>query len=323
MEKACGKQPPRRAVDSRNRAKSQKTVSNRRRAPYPVAMIAPSAQSLSPSELLQLMHFYADAGVDWLLEDEPQDRFAEFLAMEAARGRPQERAPVADAPSAPAQRPSLRAATPPPPVRTTVAIPDAEAASNARAVAAAAGTLDELAAAVGAFSGCNLRNSARNTAFMAGNLNARIAIAAGMPSEDDDREGRPFAGQAGAMLAKMLAGIGIAMDDVLLFNLIAWRPPGNRQPTPYELDICRPFSARLLELAKPRAVLALGNFPAKFFAGSNETIHGLRGRWLEADAGGSKAPVMVTFHPQDLSAAPACKRLAWQDLLAFRSALTN
>ncbi len=285
-------------------------------------MIAPSAQSLSLNELFQLMHFYADAGVDWLLEDEPQDRFVEFSAMEAARARPQERAAVADSQVAPAQRHSARAVAPPP-VRTTVAIPDAEAASDARAVAAAAGTLDELAAAVNAFSGCNLRNSARNTVFMAGNINARIAIAAGMPSEDDDREGRPFAGQAGAMLAKMLAGIGIGMDDVLLFNLIAWRPPGNRQPTPYELDICRPFSARLLELLQPRAVLALGNFPAKFFSGSNETIHGLRGRWMDANAGGLKVPVMVTFHPQDLSAAPASKRLAWQDLLAFRAELTN
>jgi DNA polymerase len=284
----------------------------------------PPVQSLSSAELTQLMHFYAEAGVEWLLEDVPQDRFAEYVAMEAARARPQMRPPMetSAAQSAPAQRPQARVAAPPP-IRTPVAIPDAEAASEARAAAAAAGTLDELAAAVSAFGGCNLRNSARNTVFMAGNVNARIAIAAGMPSEDDDRDGRPFAGPGGAMLAKMLAGIGVSIDDVLLFNLIPWRPPGNRQPTSHEQDICRPFGMRLIELLNPDAVLALGNFSAKFFSGSNEMIHGLRGRWMEAEIGGRTVPVMATFHPQDLMAAPGCKRLAWQDLLGFRAKLTN
>jgi DNA polymerase len=202
-----------------------------------------------------------------------------------------------------------------------VAIPDAEAAAEALRIAQAAGTLEELVAAVAGFTGCNLRNSARNTVFMSGNPQARIAIAAGAPSADDDREGRPFAGPAGEMLAKMLAGIGVAPDDVLLFNLIPWRPAGNRAPTVHEVEICRPFGMRLLELAKPKAVLALGNFPAKFFSGSMETIHGLRGRAMEVDVGGRTAPVMATFHPQDLVAAPACKRLAWEDLLVFRQTL--
>jgi DNA polymerase len=288
-------------------------------------MNAPSAQSLSLNELFQLVHFYAESGVDWVLEDEPQDRFAEYAAMEAARARPIERAPAADTAdtrATPVQRPVTRVA-PQPVNRTPVAIPDAEAASEAQKVAAAALSLDELSAAVAAFGGCNLRNSARNTVFMTGNPQARIAIAGGMPSADDDRDGRPFSGPAGTMLAKMLAGIGIGMDEVLLFNIIPWRPPGNRAPTPHELDICRPFGMRLVELLKPRAVLALGNFSAKFFSGSNETIHGLRGRWMEIAAGDVQVPVMATFHPQDLTAAPLCKRFAWQDLLALRDILTN
>lgn len=286
-------------------------------------MNAPSVQSLSLNELSQLMHFYAEAGVDYLLEDEPQDRFAEFAAMEAARARPVEHMPsgTAESREAPLQRPQTRA-QPPAPVRAPVAIPDAEAASEARRVAAAAATLEDLAAAVAGFGGCNLRNSARNTVFMAGNPAARIAVAAGTPSADDDRDGQPFSGPSGAMLGKMLAGIGISMEDVLVFNLIPWRPPGNRQPTPHELDICRPFGMRLIELLKPNAVLALGNFPAKFFSGAGETIHGLRGRWMDVQAGSSTVPVMATFHPQDLMAAPPCKRLAWRDLLAFQATLT-
>jgi DNA polymerase len=283
-------------------------------------MNAPSAQSLSLNELFQLVHFYAEAGVDWALEDEPQDRFAEFAAMEAARARPAERAPAEPAESS-RQRPQTRPA--PPPIRTQVAIPDAEAVAESRRIAAAASTLTELAAAVAAFGGCNLRNSARTTAFMSGNPNARIAIAGGISSADDDRDGQPFSGQAGAMLAKMLAGIGMSLDDVLLFNPIPWRPPGNRLPTANEADICRPFGMRLIELLRPQGVLALGNFSARFFSGSNETIHGLRGRWLEVETGGVAVPVMATFHPHDLIAAPLCKRFAWADLLAFRAKLTN
>jgi DNA polymerase len=289
-------------------------------------MNSQAAHPLSLDELFQLVHFYAESGVEWTLEDEPQDRFAEFIALQAARSRPAEAPQAGPADSggmsrqAP-QRAQAKVAPTPPPSRPA-AIPDAEAALEAARVAAAAGTVEELAAAVDAFSGCNLRNSARSTVFVTGPLSASVAIAAGLPSAEDDREGRPFSGPAGAMLARMLGGIGLSMDEVMLFNLIPWRPPGNRPPTAHEIEICRPFSTRLVALARPKLILALGNFPAKFFSGSSETIHGLRGRWLEAPSAEGAVPVMATFHPQDLMAAPACKRLAWQDLLAFRQALT-
>lgn len=287
-------------------------------------MTAQSAQSLSPAELVQLMHFYAEAGVDWLIEEEPQDRFAEFAAMEVARAKPAPRAAAGVPQSQPEQLAARGAARPAvAPVRQAVAVPDAEAVSEAQRVAASARTAEELALAVAAFGGCNLRNSARNTVFMAGNPAARIAIAAGMPSADDDRDGVPFSGAAGEMLRKMLAGIGLSLEDVLLFNLIPWRPPGNRPPTPHELEICRPFGLRLIELVAPQHVLALGNLPAKILSGSGEGIHALRGRWIDLPTSGSAVPMMATFHPQDLVAAPACKRLAWQDLLAFKAALTN
>jgi len=280
-----------------------------------------SAQSLTLNELFQLMHFYAEAGVETLLEDEPQDRFAEFAAL-AAQRTAAAMASVEQS-ATPAGRSALTRPSPPPAVRPNVAIPDAEAAAEARRVAAEAASVDALAAAVAGFTGCNLRNSARNTVFLRGDPAAEIVIAAGMPSADDDRDGGPFAGQAGAMLERMLAGIGLAPDKAMLINLIPWRPPGNRMPTPHELDICRPFGMRLIELMRPKAVLALGNFSARFFSGSTETIHALRGRWLEAEIGGKPVRIMATFHPQDLVAAPPCKRLAWQDLLAFRQELTN
>lgn len=285
-------------------------------------MTSPSAQSLSPAALSQLMHFYAEAGVDWLLEDEPQDRFAEFAALQAARALPAERS--TPQPPTQARADSRNRSSAPPVVAPPVSVvPDAEAVSEAIRIAQSARTIDELAEAVRTFGGCNLRNSARNTVFATGNPAARIAIAAGMPSADDDRDGLPFSGPAGVMLGRMLAGIGLSKDDVLMFNLIPWRPPGNRPPTPHEMEICRPFGMRLIELLSPRSLLALGNFPAKFLSGSGEGIHALRGRWLTVTINDVSVPMMATFHPQDLTAAPAGKRLAWQDLLAFRAALTN
>jgi DNA polymerase len=287
-------------------------------------MNSPSAQSLTLNELFQLMHFYAEAGVDTLIEDEPQDRFAEFATLSAQRAGAAQRMPIVptEAPAAQSRAAPSRP-VPPPAVRPSVAIPDAEAVAEAKRIALAAESVGELAAAVAGFTGCNLRNSARNTSFLRGDLAAEIIVAAGMPSADDDRDGQPFSGQAGPMLERMLGGIGLSSNQVMLLNLIPWRPPGNRAPTIHEIDICRPFGSRLIELVRPKAVLALGNFPARFFSGSTETIHALRGRWLEVDVNGRPARVMPTFHPQDLMAAPPCKRLAWQDLLAFRRELTN
>jgi DNA polymerase len=278
---------------------------------------------LSIAELVQLMHFHADAGVEWLLEDAPVDRFAEFADLAAARAR-QDAAP-AIAPSAQRRPPAPAApqARAPAPVRGPVAIPDAEAAAEARRIAQSAVTLDELAEAVAGFGGCNLRNSARSTAFMAGNPAARIAIAAGMPSEDDDRDGVPLSGASGAMLARMLGGIGLSREDVMLFNLIPWRPPGNRQPTAHEIEICRPFGQRLIELLAPAAILALGNLPTRLLTGAPEGIHALRGRWLEFEQAGLRYPLMATFHPQDLAAVPAGKQAAWRDMLVFKSQINN
>lgn len=279
-----------------------------------------SADQLNTRELAQLMHFYAESGVEWLLEDDPVDRFAEFAAQEARRAAPsmtaQTAAPATTRRQPIAEKPVLAA-------RQQVAVPDAEVVAEAHRIAAQANTLEELAEAVRGFTGCNLRNSARNVAFMSGSPTARIAIAGGLPGEDDDRDGAPFSGAAGTMLARMLAGISIPAEDVMKFNLIPWRPPGNRAPTPHESDICRPFSLRLLEILKPTAVLALGSYPAKMLAETAEGIHALRGRRLAVEVGGVKIPMLATFHPQEIISAPLNKRLVWQDLLAFRAEITS
>ncbi|WP_113370302.1 uracil-DNA glycosylase [Rhizobium sp. SYY.PMSO] len=287
-----------------------------------------SVSDLTPAELAALLHFHADAGVDWLLEEQPVDRFAEFEAMRAARRGSQATQPRAES-TAPAARPQAdrrQAAKPaapqPAPPRAAPAIPDEQAVEQARFAAESARSLGELKTAIEAFNGCNLKNSARSTIFASGTQEGRIMVIGPMPSADDDREGAPFAGRAGQLLDRMLAAIGLRRDEILLTNVIPWRPPGNRAPSPPEIEICRPFIERQIALAEPKAVLLLGNFTARHFFGGAETIHGLRGQWREIDILGRTVPAMASLHPQELLTAPINKRLAWNDLLAFKNYIT-
>ncbi|MFB2551037.1 uracil-DNA glycosylase [Ensifer soli] len=282
------------------------------------------ADALSPRELAALLQFYADAGVEWPVENQPLDRFAEFRARSE---RLDTASPPADPSPAPA-RPAVKAAPARPaeraaPARPTVAIPDEQAIADALAAASGAETLDALRQALEAFAGCNLRMSARSTLFLSGDPAARVMVVGPMPYSDDEREGAPFSGLHGEMLDRMLGAIGLQRQDLALSTAVPWRPPGNRMPTARESDICRPFIERQIALVAPRRLLLLGNFTARFFFGGSETIHDARGRWRAVAIGGRDIPAMATLHPQELLSAPASKRLAWQDLLAFRAGMLS
>lgn len=293
-----------------------------------------AAADLDPAELSALLHFYADAGVEWLLDDQPIDRIAQFEAQKAAKAQSripagtreqdgrQDAPPSRDTRKAPAtgNDPIQRGPLPAQSASTqSMAIPDGEAVASARFAADAARSLAELKAALEAFNGCNLKNSARSTVFASGNPAAGIMIIGPMPNAEDDRDGLPFSGRAGQLLDRMLQAIGLSRDGVLLTNIIPWRPPGNRMPSQAELEICRPFIERQVALTQPRMLLLLGNFPARFFLGEGGTIHTMRGEWRTANMAGSESPALATFHPQELLAAPGNKALAWQDLLTFKS----
>jgi DNA polymerase len=288
-----------------------------------------SVNDLSPAELAALLHFHAEAGVEWLLEDEAVDRFAEFERMKAARRSaraappaPLSNPPPIQSPSQPARRTAASAApASPPPTRGAPAIPDEQAIEQARFAAETARTLGELKTALEAFNGCNLKNSARSTIFASGNPESGIMVVGPMPSADDDREGLAFAGRNGQLLDRMLAAIGLKREQIMLTNVIPWRPPGNRTPSGPEMDICRPFIERQIALTEPKAVLLLGNFTARFFFGGNDTIHGMRGQWREIGIAGRAIPAIASLHPQELLTAPVSKRLAWADLLAFERRL--
>ena len=300
-----------------------------------------TAKDLDAPELAALLHFYADAGVEWLAEDDPVDRFAQFGAQKAAkagaripasaRGNLAQNDTATNTGGAAAQSrtgaaSAARASTPSPAAPSSsapVSIPDGEAVAAARFAAESARSLAELKTALEAFSGCNLKNGARSTVFASGDPASGIMVIGPMPNADDDRDGIPFSGRQGQLLDRMLGAIGLAREAVVLTNMIPWRPPGNRMPSPAEMDICRPFLERQIALAEPKTLLLLGTFPARFFFGVNGTIHSLRGEWRDVTIGGWNTAAIATLHPQELIAAPANKALAWQDLLTFKSRLTS
>ena len=290
------------------------------------------AQDMTAGELATLLHFHAEAGVEWLVEETAIDRFQEFAAMQSARktasaptilpnNSSQSSAGTSPNP-AKAVSPKVNAAAPRP-VEANVALPDERAIEMARDAAHRAMSLDELRQELQTFTGCNLKNSARHTVFADGNAESGILVVGPMPTADDDRDGIPFSGKQGELLARMLAAIGLDRTKCLISHTIPWRPPGNRMPTSPEMEICRPFIERQIALVKPQHILLLGNFATKFFIDSPENIQTLRGKWRDITVAGISIPALPTLHPSDLMTAPISKRLAWADLLEFKARISG
>jgi len=211
----------------------------------------------------------------------------------------------------------------PPPSHAAPVIAPSTAEASARRIAAAANSLAELAAAVTAFEACALKRTATNTVFADGVAGAPLMVIGEAPGGDEDRLGRPFVGRSGQLLDRMLAAIGYdRRRNAYITNVLFWRPPGNRKPTPDEVAACLPFVWRHIALAAPKVVLLCGGTATSALLGRAEGIMRLRGRWLElAVAGGTPVPTLATYHPSFLLRAPARKGEAWRDLLALQSKL--
>ncbi len=233
----------------------------------------------------------------------------------------------AAAPSAPSQprpRPPepARPGTLAPPARFASGAPDA-AASAARRIAEAAGDIAALESALKAFEGCALKATAKSTCVYRGAHKARVMIIGEAPGRDEDLEGRPFVGRAGKLLDRMLAAIELDENDVHITNVVYWRPPGNRTPTPQEAQICRPFLNRQIELVEPEVLLLLGGAAAKAILEVEEGIMRIRGKWRDVAIGATRVRALASLHPAYLLRTPAAKRLAWRDLQALRSVLSQ
>ena len=194
---------------------------------------------------------------------------------------------------------------------------------EARERARAAPSLAALGAELARFEGCGLKATATRLCFYRGAEKSRVMIIGEAPGRDEDLEGRPFVGRAGKLLDRMLAAIGLAESDVHITNIVYWRPPGNRTPTPQEAQVCRPFLERQVELVAPELVLLLGGAAAKHLLDVTDGIMRLRGRWRRLALGSHQALAIATLHPAYLLRSPADKRKAWRDLLALKAALTE
>jgi DNA polymerase len=184
-------------------------------------------------------------------------------------------------------------------------------------------TLDELRGAIAAFDGLEIKKSATNVVFGEGAEKPRVVFVGEAPGADEDRLGRPFVGVSGQLLDKMLASIGLSRaENSYITNVIHWRPPGNRQPTPQEIQMSLPFVRKHISLLAPEFMVVLGGSAAKAMLDINEGITRARGGWREyACDSGRKIPTLIMFHPAYLLRAPAQKALAWRDLLALQTRL--
>ncbi|HUJ03867.1 MAG TPA: uracil-DNA glycosylase, partial [Rhizomicrobium sp.] len=190
--------------------------------------------------------------------------------------------------------------------------------ASAMELAARCNTLEELKAALESFEGCALKKSATNTVFADGTPAHKIMFIGEAPGRDEDRIGKPFVGRAGKLLDKMLASIGLdRASNAYITNVLNWRPPDNRDPSPEEAATCLPFLRRHIELVAPEIIILLGAVAVRHVLGKTDGIMRLRGRWLEYHAAGKMVPVMPTLHPAYLLRQPAHKKLAWRDLQAI------
>lgn len=197
-----------------------------------------------------------------------------------------------------------------------------DAVAIAEQAAAAAGTLEELRAAMAAFEHCDLKKGARNLVFSDGIPGARVMLVGEAPGRDEDRAGKPFVGRAGQLLDRMLAAIGMGRDHaeapVYITNVLPWRPPQNRDPKPEEIAMMKPFLLRHIALAKPQVLVIVGNWSCQALLGKRG-ITRLRGAWTEA----AGVPALPMFHPAYLLRSPEFKREAWADLLSLKAKLAN
>ena len=285
-------------------------------------------------EARELLAFYLDAGADALVGEEPVDRMAEETLPAPERGRTiaaGDRVAVGE-PGTMRMAPSsdrLRRSAPPLAGEASSRIPATAPASPEAAVMAAreaarnAKSLDELRALLEAFEGCALRTTATQLVFADGNPQSRVMFVGEAPGYDEDIVGRPFVGRSGKLLDLMMAAIGLDRSSAYIANVVPWRPPGNRTPTPQETAICLPFIRRQIELANPDFLVCLGGPAMQTLLAIKEGITRARGRWYPYDTGTREIRALPTFHPAFLLRSPLQKRFAWRDFLALKKALAE
>lgn len=266
-------------------------------------------------EMVQALEWYADHGVNDIWLDEAQDHTK--IAEEASsmvktfyQSKPEEAVPPAF-------------------------LGKSEAYEEAVKLAAGADTLEDLRQVLADFEGIALKKTATNMVFCDGNPKARVMLVGEAPGADEDRQGKPFVGVSGQLLDKILSCIGLDRNEedpeksIYISNILNWRPPGNRTPSPAEIEVSLPFIERHIQLMQPKILILCGGVSAKSLLGRGEGISRLRKTWHEykpqtkgLEQGGQKnIPAIATYHPSYLLRSPAQKKLVWADMLEISKKL--
>ena len=178
--------------------------------------------------------------------------------------------------------------------------------------------LDKLKKSILSLNNCDLKRKAKNIVFSDGNPNSKIMLIGEAPGANEDEEGLPFVGRAGALLDKMLAAIDLDRKKVYISNIINYRPPDNRRPTDEEIKRYLPFITKHIEIISPKILVLLGSTAMNALIGNEVVISKMRGKWIEKKFGNCKTSVIITFHPAFLMRQPAQKKMAWIDLKMIR-----
>ena len=165
---------------------------------------------------------------------------------------------------------------------------------------------------------CELKKQATNIVFSDGNPKSKVMIIGEAPGSNEDQEGLPFVGRAGALLDQMLGSISLNRKNVYITNVINFRPPDNRRPTQEEMNRYLPFVKKHIEIIDPKILILLGSTAMNALIGNDAVISKVRGQWIEKEFGQCKTSVIVTFHPAFLMRQPTQKKLAWIDLKMIR-----
>jgi uracil-DNA glycosylase family 4 len=257
------------------------------------------------------LEWHLDNGVDEALDTEPPKRQPVAAAIESVAP---EKTPVA--------------------VTTTPAVPlmgRSDARAESEKLAAAASTLDELREAIAAFDGIALKKTATNMVFCDGNSQASIMLVGEAPGADEDRLGKPFVGVSGQLLDRILKCINLdrkAEDPagaIYISNILNWRPPGNRTPSPAEIDVSLPFIEKHIALVKPKLLILCGGVSAQALLNTEQSVSRLRGKWHGYKPSSpflkevAPIPAIATYHPAYLLRTPSQKKAVWQDMLTLQS----
>jgi len=245
---------------------------------------------LAADRAAELLRWWKDAGVDFVLDEAPHDRFAEIPAPRASQ----------------------------PQIETPASVDSGEPKPRRLPVAA-----PRLSPTATAPDDATLKATATQLVFADGAPDASVMLVGEAPGGDEDRIGKPFVGRAGQLLDRMLASIGLDRGKVYIANCVPWRPPGNRTPTQQETQICLPFIRRQIELANPKLIVCLGGSAMTTLLGI-EGITRARGKWRDYALDERRAiPALPMLHPAYLLRQPSAKRWAWMDLRKLRNAIED